>query len=102
MNYDVKECGRRIRQLRVQAGYTQQKIAEMLNVDRSSYSRVESGNNGCSVDLLVQLSKLFDVSIDYIVLGNAENDVSTLEYKAQLMRDIEKLVDQLEKFILRL
>ena len=70
MYYDIKESGERIRQLRIHSGYTQEKIAQELNIDRSLLSYVESGKKGCSVDLLVQLSSVFRVSIDYLVLGS--------------------------------
>ncbi len=51
MIYDIKQSGLRIRQLRLKSGFTQEKIAEALGVDRSFYSRIESGKKGCSVSL---------------------------------------------------
>lgn len=69
MNYDMKKSGERIRQLRIQQGFTQESIAQMLNIDRSFYSRIEAGKNGCAVDLFIQLSGLFEVSLDYLILG---------------------------------
>lgn len=36
MNYDLKECGRRIRQLRIQHGYTQEGFARELKLFESS------------------------------------------------------------------
>lgn len=72
MNYDIKQSGERIHQLRLQVGYTQSELASKLNVDRSFLSHVESGKKGCSVDLLVQLSNLFNVSLDYLALGKDE------------------------------
>ena len=69
MNYDIKQCGERIRQLRIHAGYTQSELASKLNIDRSFLSHVESGKKGCSVDLMVQLANLFSVSLDYLALG---------------------------------
>lgn len=69
MNYDMKKCGERIHQLRLQAGYTQSELASKLNIDRSFLSHIESGKRGCSVDLLVQFSGVFSVSLDYLALG---------------------------------
>lgn len=69
MSYDMKECGERIHQLRLHAGYTQSELASKLNIDRSFLSHIESGKRGCSVDLLVQFSGLFSVSLDYLALG---------------------------------
>ena len=69
MNYDMKQSGERIQQLRIQHGYTQEQFAKALNIDRSNLSRIESGRRGCSLDLLVQLSSIFGVTLDYIVFG---------------------------------
>ena len=43
MAYDIKGSGARIRQLRIQNGYTQEKLAAALNVDQSYYGRIETG-----------------------------------------------------------
>ena len=98
MNYDMKKSGDRIQQLRIQHGYTQGELAKELNVDRSYLSRIESGKNGCSVDLFIQLSRLFNASLDYIILGQERYNPTMLENGAQLKADIEKLMDHLELF----
>ena len=95
MNYDMIKSGERIQQLRIQHGYTQGELARELNIDRSFLSYVESGKKGCSIDLLVQLSALFDVSLDYIVLGH---DVLSGKNEVHLKADIEKLICHLEDF----
>ena len=98
MNYDMKQSGKRIQQLRIQYGYTQGKVARELNIDRSFLSCVESGKKGCSIDLLVQLSTFFDVSLDYIVLGQERHNVLSSKNESHLKADIEKLICRLEDF----
>lgn len=98
MHYDIKKSSERIRQLRIKSGLTQEQAAVALNVGRSFYSRIESGKNGCSVDLLIQLSGIFDVSIDYIILGQAEHNSAASKRKDRLKEDLEKLVEQLKEF----
>lgn len=73
MNYDMKYSGERIRQLRIKNGLTQAKTADALNIDQSFYGRIEAGKKGCSVDLFIQLSVLFDVSLDYLIMGQYHN-----------------------------
>jgi transcriptional regulator with XRE-family HTH domain len=67
--YDMKKSGERIRQLRNKHGYTQEALAKKLGIDRSLLSHIEAGKRGCSVDLLVQLSEFFNVTLDLLVLG---------------------------------
>ena len=96
MNYDIKQSGLRIRQLRLKSGFTQEKIAETLNIDRSFYSRIESGKKGCSIDLLIQFSELYHVTLDYLILGRYRDTASDCNDNAQLKEDIEQLVLHLE------
>ena len=56
----------RLRQLREQRGFTQQKVAEFLNIERSTYSYYELGKTRPDIETLKKLSRLFEVSIDYI------------------------------------
>ncbi len=94
MYYDIKQSGERIRQLRIQSGYTQNELAERLNIDQSFLSRIESGRKGCSVDLFVQFSELFHVSLDVLILGLETTDAKR---RVQLKANIARLVDQLSQ-----
>ena len=98
MNYDMKHSGERIRQLRIKAGLTQEKAANALNIDQSYYGRIETGKKGCSVDLFIQLSALFDVSLDYLILGRYYDVLPKAADTTQLKTDISELIDQLVRF----
>ena len=92
MNYDIKKCGERIRQLRIKSGLTQEKVAGILNVDRSVYSRIEAGKSGCAVDSFVQLSELFNVSLDYLILGKYTGTVLENTERTMLKESVEQLM----------
>lgn len=97
MAYDIKQSGERIRQLRIQNGYTQEKLAGVLNIDRSLLSHIEAGKRGCSVDLLIQLSDFFDISLDLLVLGK-ERSVSSENKRKRLKSELTELIKHLEIF----
>lgn len=61
----------RLIELRKQNGYTQQKVAEVLNIKQPSYIRYEKGYAEPCLENLVKIADLFDVSVDYL-LGRAE------------------------------
>ena len=67
---------------------TQKEVAEKLNITQATYSGYESGKYQPSIDILIAISKLFKVSIDYLV-GNQNNftiDMSDLpEIKKQIL-----------------
>ena len=99
MNFDMKKCGARVQQLRIQHGYTQEEFAKALNIDRSNLCRIESGRRGCSLDLLVQLSGIFGVTLDYIVFGKDKPDWITVNGREQLKAYLEQIVNQLKETI---
>ena len=97
MNYDMIRSGKRIQQLRMEKGYTQDELAAALNINRSFVSRIESGKKGCSVDLFIQLSEIFQVSLDFLILGELDG-VQKKEHQEPLKTEIGNLIDQLTVF----
>ncbi len=57
----------RIEDLRIDSDRTQAQIAEFLGCQREVYRRYEKGTRQIPVDMLIQLSGLYNVSIDYLV-----------------------------------
>lgn len=98
MFYDIEKSAERIRQLRIKNGFTQETIAETLNIDRSYYGRVEIGKKGCSVDLFIQLSGLFNVSLDYLILGRYLDTLANNADRTQLKDNLAELISLLEQF----
>lgn len=58
---------KRIRELRMKRGLTQQKTADALDIALRSYQCYETGTRRPPYELLVQIGDLFDVSIDYLL-----------------------------------
>lgn len=57
----------RIKELREQSGHTQSEIASLLNMPLVTYRSYETGFREPNLDVLVQLSEMYNVSIDYIL-----------------------------------
>ncbi len=62
----------RIRDLREDHDYKQRQLAEYLHCSQQVYSNYELGQRDIPTQVLIQLSKLYDVSIDYL-LGQTKN-----------------------------
>ena len=87
--------GKRVKKLRIDNGYSMQELANKLNVTKSSINMWENSNSVPKDNILIALSKIFNVSIDYL-LGNEEMenkipDNSKLHY---IQRNLEKLDEQ--------
>ena len=63
---------KRVRDLREDNDYTQKQIAEILKIHQTTYSDYEIGNLNIPVDVLIELAKLYNTSIDYL-LGETDN-----------------------------
>lgn len=57
----------RIKELRQERGMNQNELALKMNVSQQTISRIENGETSLPADLLVDLSKYFSVSVDYIL-----------------------------------
>lgn len=62
----------RIRDLREDHDLKQREVAEILNCSQQVYSNYELGQRDIPTDILIRLSKLYKVSVDYI-LGLTSN-----------------------------
>lgn len=63
---------KRIRDLREDHDLTQKQIAKLLNCSQQVYSNYELGQRDIPTDILIRLSKFYNVSTDYI-LGITNN-----------------------------
>lgn len=57
----------RLIELREGSGLTQQELADKLNITRQSLSLYERAERTINIDLLLEISKVFDVSTDYLL-----------------------------------
>ena len=62
--------GKRLRTYRVLNHYTQENMAEILDISLKHYSEVERGITGLSIEKLIFLSDHFEISLDYLLKGN--------------------------------
>ena len=66
MRYEILKF-ENIRSLRIDNGYTQKQIAEILNVRQNTYSQYEIGVLNYPVEALLKLADLYGVSVDYLL-----------------------------------
>lgn len=89
----------RFRDLRKKFGYSQDKLAALLNVHQTAVSQWELGKNFPDVNTLIKLSELYQTSVDYL-LGK-DNNVPTISIPQKeaplpvpmLGKDAQKLLD---------
>lgn len=57
----------RLRELRIQRGYTQLKIQQLTGIDQSDYSKIETGKRYYSVEQCKRLALALNTSTDYLL-----------------------------------
>lgn len=65
--------GKRIKQAREQAGFTQEKLAELIGTSRTAIARYELGEIEPKLRNLIAIAKCLKVTTDWL-LGNTETD----------------------------
>ena len=64
--------GNKIQSCRKKAGLSQEALAQKLGISRQAVSRWETGEAIPDTEKVIQLSRLFQVSTDYLLLGEIE------------------------------
>lgn len=99
MRHNLKECGKRIQQLRKERELTQEQLAEKLNVSQNTIAKIESGLRRPSIDFLLEISEFFNVSTNYLVFGVHAEDVEDEKSKKDIDETIEKLLEKKEELL---
>ncbi len=64
---DYAALGTRIRQARAERGFTQERLAEMVNISLSHMSNIETGRTKVSLTILVDLANTLNVTVGYLL-----------------------------------
>ena len=64
-------------ELRKEKGWSQEKLAEQINVSRQSISKWESGQVLPEIEKIIEISKIFQVTTDYLLLDKISEKAST-------------------------
>lgn len=57
---------KRIKELRQESARTQINVSTLLELDQSYYSKLERGQHDISIEMLIKIAELYDVSLDYL------------------------------------
>ena len=74
MNQRNKEVGEKLRFYREACALSHQQVADALNVERSSYTKYESGSTAVNVKTLLKLAQIFNVSPTELLPDEPDDD----------------------------
>ncbi len=89
----------RLFELRLEKNLSQRELAKELNISQGTYNNWENGKTEPSIEDLIEISKLFKVSVDYLI-GNQVEEVAVKEDDS-VLRKIYRSIQKLDEESLR-
>lgn len=71
------EIGVNIQRAREKAGYTQEKLSELLGISTKHMGAIEQGASGVTLEAIRALCSLLGVSADYLIFGEVAPGAET-------------------------
>lgn len=84
----------RLKQLRQKKGLTQQEIADLVHVNRVTYTNWEKGKREPSFENLVKLASVLGTSTDYL-LGTSDNYIDLEDFETLIKKLPEEEITKL-------
>lgn len=91
------DCSEKLRLLREARHMTQLQVANRIGISKAMVSAYETAIKTPSIDVLIRLSRLFNVSVDYLVCIDSSQglDVSALDDESVAL--LSSLIEKLKK-----
>lgn len=91
------DCSEKLKSLRETRGMTQLQVANRIGVSKAMVSAYETASKAPSLDVLIRLSRVFGVTVDYLVCVDAPKyvDISGLDDSSAAL--VIALVDKLQQ-----
>ncbi len=88
------EFNNKLYELRKQKGFSQEELANRLNVSRQTVSKWEVGESSPDMEKLVAISEFFDISLDELVLDKTskQDEASEQVVKSEIYSDLKEHV----------
>lgn len=84
---------KRIYELRMSFGWTQVQLAQKLGITKQTVSNWENDNIQPSIDMLIKLSKIFNVSTDYLLGLTPTNSINVDGLPTEFVSHIVQIID---------
>lgn len=92
-------ANQRLKEVRIQANFSQEEFAKKIGVSLSGYQLIEQGKRDINTKILESLRNQFDVSADWILfgstVGDSEDSMKELNYMINMILKSTYLLDML-------
>lgn len=92
MNDVAKIIGKRLALLREESGFTQEEIQKLTGINRTTYSKNESGKAAPSLANLHTFARMYGVSLDYLCNIDDRSKVTLYDSSKNMSKEEKMLV----------
>ena len=85
------EIGKKLKDARMKSGFTQEMVAEKINVSRQTISNWENEKSYPDIISVIELSNLYSISLDELLKGD-EKMMEHLEESTNVVKSTRKLI----------
>ena len=85
------EIGKKLKDARMKSGFTQETVAERINVSRQTISNWENEKSYPDIISVIELSSLYSISLDELLKGD-EKMMEHLEESTNVVKSTRKLI----------
>ena len=90
--------GLRLKQAREKKKMSQKEVSKLIGVSISSLSGYETEYRDPDTDTLTELSKIYDVSVEWLLTGKVEN---LSEYETRILNELKNIDEKVKLEILQ-
>ena len=88
---------KRIKDLREDNDLTKQELADKLDISERTLTRYETGESEPTISVLIKMSLIFNVSLDYICCIKDETFITEASTKEELVKISENLISIIKR-----
>jgi transcriptional regulator with XRE-family HTH domain len=85
----VKDIRERIKKIRVEKGYSQEYMADRLNISQNAYHKLERGHTRIHLQKFIEISKILEIEISELINGPEHVYIFSKYYQKNLLKKIE-------------
>ena len=89
MTENKKLLGKRIKQIRKNAGFTQERLSELIGIETGSLSTIESGRSFPSLVTLEKISQILNVEMK--AFFDYDTSITIKDMKKIIVKNIDKI-----------
>ena len=85
----VNEIRERIKRIRFEKGYTQDNMADMLNISQNAYHKIEKGYSRIDLRKFIDIANILEIEISELINGPEYVYVFSKHYQEPILRKVE-------------